>query len=85
MGATGGVSMQPMSYCFTAYDATTFENLPLTNDRIGIIVYDRSQDEPTGVEDVRGKTDGVYNLQGQKVDDSYRGIIIKNGRKIFKR
>ena len=92
VGATGGVSMQPMSYCFTAYDATTFENLPLTNDRIGIIVYDRSQDEPTGVEDVtdktddvRGKTEGVYNLQGQKVDDSYRGIIIKNGRKIFKR
>ncbi len=92
VGATGGVSMLPMSYCFTAYDATTFENLPLTNDRIGIIVYDRSQDEPTGVEDVsgktddvRGKTDGVYNLQGQKVDDSYRGIIIKNGRKIFKR
>jgi len=92
VGATGGVSMQPMSYCFTAYDATTFENLPLTNDRIGIIVYDRSQDEPTGVEDVtdktddvRGKTDNVYNLQGQKVDDSYRGIIIKNGRKIFKR
>lgn len=92
VGATGGVSMQPMSYCFTAYDATTFENLPLTNDRIGIIVYDRSKDEPTGVEDVtdktddvRGKTEGVYNLQGQKVDDSYRGIIIKNGRKIFKR
>ena len=92
VGATGGVSMQPMSYCFTAYDATTFKNLPLTNDRIGIIVYDRSKDEPTGVEDVtdktddvRGKTEGVYNLQGQKVDDSYRGIIIKNGRKIFKR
>jgi hypothetical protein len=27
----------------------------------------------------------AYNLQGQKVDSSYRGIIIKNGRKIFKR
>ena len=93
VSATGSVSMQPMSYCFTAYDATTFENLPLTNDRIGIIVYDRSKaDEPTGVEDVSGKMDdvsgkmeGVYNLQGQKVDDSYRGIIIKNGRKIVKR
>ena len=77
---------------FSPNHATTFENLPLTNDRIGIIVYDRSKDEPTGVEDVtdktddvRGKTEGVYNLQGQKVDDSYRGIIIKNGRKIFKR
>jgi hypothetical protein len=26
-----------------------------------------------------------YNLQGQQVDDSYRGIVIRNGRKIFKR
>ena len=46
-------------------------------------------EEVLGVEDVRGKMDdvrskinAVYNLNGQKVSDSYRGIVIKNGRKI---
>jgi hypothetical protein len=27
----------------------------------------------------------IYNLKGQKVDDNYKGIIIRNGRKILKR
>lgn len=27
---------------------------------------------------------GIYNILGQKVDDSYRGLVIKNGRKIMK-
>ena len=91
--ASDGFSMQPMSYCFTAYDNKTYENLPLTNDRIEIVVYGYTeQSDPTGIEDVRskmddvrGKMDDVYNLNGQKVRDSYRGIIIKNGRKILKR
>ena len=86
-------TMQPMSYCFTAYDPKTVENLPLANDRIEILVYGSSeQSDPTGIEDVRGKMDDVrgnmddaYNLQGQKVDAGYRGIIIKNGRKTLKR
>ena len=29
-------------------------------------------------------TDGIYNLAGQRVDDSYKGIIIKNGKKLYK-
>ena len=93
LAPSDGFIMHPMSYCFTAYDARTLENLPLANNRIEIIVYGYSeQSDPTGVEDVRGKMDDVrgkmgdaYNLQGQKVDDSYRGIIIKNGRAILKR
>ena len=92
VAASDGTSMQPMSYCFTAYDNKTYENLPLTNDRIEIVVYGYTEQDPTGIEDVRGKMDDVrgkmddaYNLNGQKVGDSYRGIIIKNGRKIFKR
>ena len=91
--ASDGFSMQPMSYCFTAYDNKTYENLPLTSDRIEIVVYGYTeQSDPTGIEDVRGKMDDVrgkmddvYNLNGQKVGDSYRGIVIKNGRKILKR
>jgi hypothetical protein len=90
------VLLYPMSYFFTAFDNKTYENLPLDNDRIEIVVYGSiDQSETTGIEDVSGKMDDVrgkmddvrdaYNLQGQKVDSSYRGIIIKNGRKIFKR
>ena len=88
--ASDGYSMQPMSYCFTAYDAQTFENLPLANDRIEIVVIDNAG-EPTGIESLtpdpspNGEGSGnTYNLQGQKVDDSYRGLVIKNGRKIIK-
>ena len=34
----------------------------------------------------KGEGSGIsYNLQGQKVDDSYRGIIIKNGRKLVRK
>ena len=29
-------------------------------------------------------TDGIYNLAGQRVDESYKGIIIKNGKKPYK-
>ena len=84
-------SMTPMSYCFTAYDVRTYENLPVSNDRIEIVVYDTSN-TGTGikeVEDVSAKRadagSDAYNLQGQKVSDAYRGIVIKNGRKVMKR
>lgn len=86
--ASDSYTTQPMSYCFTAYDARTFENLPLANDRIEIVVMELPK-EVLGVEtiDTRNMRDSrmsgnTYNLNGQKVSDSYRGIVIKNGRKI---
>ena len=86
--ASDSYTMQPMSYCFTAYDARTFENLPLANDRIEIVVMELPK-EVLGVEtiDTHNMQDSrmsgnTYNLNGQKVSDSYRGIVIKNGRKI---
>jgi len=92
VGADDGVFMQPMSYCFTAYDARIYENLPLANDRIEIIVYGYSESDATDIEGIHAdKTAGgnnqgsTYNLQGQKVGDSYHGLIIKNGRKILRR
>ena len=89
VAASDGYTMTPMSYCFTAYDARTFENLPLANDRIEIVVLGQEPPLPTGIEDVRGERADVrgdaYNLQGQKVGDSYRGLVIQNGSKIFKR
>lgn len=38
---------------------------------------------PTGREAVRDNK--TYNLNGQRVNDSYKGIIIRNGRKIFRK
>ena len=93
IGPGNGFSMQPMSYCFTAYDNETFENLPLSNDRIQIVAYGYTEpSDATGIESLtpgpspKGEGSGYsYNLHGQKVGNSYRGIVIKNGRKIFKR
>ena len=41
---------------------------------------------PTAVDNVAIKNDGIrYNLMGQIVDESYKGIIILNGRKMIVR
>lgn len=43
---------------------------------------------PTDITEVNANNDGngaIYNLQGMKVDDNYKGIIIKNGKKILKK
>lgn len=38
---------------------------------------------PVGDDKIR-YDDGIYNLHGQPVDDSYRGIVIKGGKKIIR-
>ncbi len=45
-------------------------------------------DGTTGITAAKGGTDGdsdapMYNLQGQRVDKSYRGVVIKNGKKMI--
>lgn len=45
-------------------------------------------DTPTAVETVREQTDSsheTYDLQGMRVSDDYRGIIIKDGRKVYRK
>ena len=91
--AGNGFTMQPMSYCFTAYDNKTFENLPLSNDRIEIVAYGYTeQSELTGIENVDSESlqdskasGNAYNLNGQKVGNSYRGIVVRNGQKTVRR
>ena len=45
--------------------------------------------DPTGIETpvtFSTAADGyMYNLQGQRVDSSYRGIVIQNGKKFLKK
>lgn len=89
IGAADGGSMKAMSYCFTACDPRTLENLPLANDRIEIVTV--GYVEATGIETVHDSgfkdqdSEPTYNLNGQRVNDSYRGIVIQNGKKILKR
>lgn len=45
-------------------------------------------DGTTGITAAKGGADGdsdapMYNLQGQRVDKSYRGVVIKNGKKMI--
>jgi hypothetical protein len=51
------------------------------------IVFDDS--ETTGIADVRGqKEDGrsdIFNLSGQRVGKDYKGVVIKNGRKMIQK
>lgn len=42
---------------------------------------------PTGISVINAETESaadapVYNLSGQRVDENYRGVVIKNGRKV---
>lgn len=51
------------------------------------IVY--PDDETTGIADVRGKMgderSDIFNLSGQRVGKDYKGVVIKNGRKMIQK
>jgi hypothetical protein len=42
---------------------------------------------PTAINEVRWKKDegsvGIYNLNGQRVDRQYKGLVIRNGRVVL--
>ena len=48
----------------------------------------KSKEELTGIESIKNvpvsTNASFYNLSGQKVNDSYKGIVIKNGKKVIK-
>lgn len=53
-------------------------------------VYVLFEDEPTGINALMGDTDTVipadaprYNLAGQRVDKTYKGVVIVNGHKFI--
>ena len=53
-----------------------------TNSKIHIMVYDNGTTDINNIPSVNTeKETAIYNLAGQKVDSSYKGIIIKNGKK----
>ena len=49
-------------------------------------------DEATGIDEItvtrtplHSSSDAVYNLNGMRVNDSYKGIVIKNGKKVLQK
>jgi hypothetical protein len=77
-----------MSYCITLLNAKTFELLPLMGDRVFVEFLVPAG--ATGIDTVKGEGFTVndsesYNLNGQRVNSNYKGIIVQKGRKIYKR
>lgn len=78
----------PMSYCISVFNTDTFEPLPLLGNRVFVEFV--GADEATGIENVqtsnlKPQTSKAYNLSGQRVSASYKGIILQNGRKIYRK
>lgn len=78
----------PMSYCITLYNTDTYELLPLIGDRV-YVEFLQAAGETTGISEMEkmrnGENEKCYNLSGQRVDASYKGIVIQNGRKVIRR
>ena len=65
-----------------------FVNLPSASEARSLsIVFDDS--ETTGIADVKGKKEegrsDIFNLSGQRVGKDYKGVVIKNGRKMIQK
>ena len=65
---------------------------PASSGRLETIWLDEDGSEiemgdATAIQNVRMVTasDVIYNLAGQKVDASYKGIVIKNGKKLLQK
>ena len=49
-------------------------------------------DEATGIDEItvtrtplKNRSEAIYNLNGMRVNDSYKGIVIKNGKKVYQK
>ena len=63
-----------------------FDNLKI--DRITAGATDPFDPSVVGIEAVKAtkvKTEAVYNLAGQKVDQNYKGIVVKHGQKMIQK
>ena len=68
-------SVAPYSDVPAAVKAHAGATLPYSGNPSGILL-------PTS--DSKSQSSAIFNLAGQKVSDSYRGIIVENGKKIFR-
>lgn len=67
---------------------TTFGVYTEAQDGAVLPMLYKFDDKATGIDTIKGNSDvvratGTYNLAGQRVDSSYKGIVIKNGKKVL--
>ncbi len=73
--AKDGIAMK----AFRAYMKNTTGN---AEAKVNITIDGQETDAITAVELFETMTEGVYNLQGQKVNNAHRGVYIVNGKKV---
>jgi len=87
---TDGRMTAPMSYGISVLNTNTYEPLPLLGNRV-YVEFLQPETDTTGVDLTTGpaaKGEGsgdAYNLSGQRVNGAYKGIILQNGRKIYRK
>ena len=55
--------------------------------RLNVVWLDGSEDNTTAIQTVKQtvESDVIYNLAGQKVDANFKGVVIKNGKKMIQK
>lgn len=67
-----------------AFDPTK-DNAAMANPETGYFTKKTVTGIDTPTVNVSQKKQGTYNLAGQRVGDSYKGIVIENGRKVVRK
>ena len=70
---------------FRAFLRTELTEEEANNARISVNINGNEVDAIEAIEIINAMTDGIYNLQGQKVNAAQKGIYIVNGKKIVVR
>ena len=81
-----------VGFYYSNYEGWTIDAhkayLTLSDSPAKSIIF-QFEDEPTGIESLTpalSEGEGaVYNLNGMRVDDNYKGIVIKNGKKFYQK
>lgn len=86
---TCSISTSMFSECWklkgaVAYDPTK-NNAAMANPETGYFTKKTNTGIDTPTVNVSQKKQGTYNLAGQRVGDSYKGIVIENGRKVVRK
>jgi len=63
-----------MGMCGMTYAQTTGEFFKYANGTTNIVSMEEFEKQYDG---------SIYNLQGMKVNEGYKGVVIKNGKKVI--
>ena len=84
--STGKVGFQKKKADFTFAIEKCYLRMPAESSAKGLEEF--FFDDTTGIDttfNVQRSTLNVYNLNGQRVDNNYKGVVIVNGKKAIKK